>query len=210
LAHDILVPVGIVDVLTLRVDVLGNGGFEAASPHGSISLGSTGAAASVAGAVLVSSVALFTSDALEAADAADAAETLEAVILAQEGASSTTVLSVFSETDGQLDASSDSVLAGRVLLSPPFWARGAPLVDPPRPPRKPSNHATQKEEFRSLLPSRSLCFLCGGNIKIAGCRLDPYLHDHAIRDLRIRRAGLDHGIPVCRMWSLALMSFSCP
>lgn len=144
LAHDIFVPAGMVDVLTLRVDVPGNGGFVAASPHGSTSLidsvagevSATGAALVSSAGVLQEGVAPHPSDVVEAAEAADAAVTLEAVILAQEGASSTTVLSAFSETAGH--ASSVSVFIGRVFLSPPFWARGAPLVDPPRPPRKPS------------------------------------------------------------------------
>lgn len=117
----------------------------AASPHGSTSLiDSAAGTVSAVGAALVSSagvleegVAPHPSDVVEAAEAADAAVTLEAVILAQEGAaSSTTALSAFSDTAGH--ASSVSVFTGRVFLSPPFWARGAPLVDPPRPPRKPS------------------------------------------------------------------------
>lgn len=65
-----------------------------------------------------------------------------AVASAQDGVSSVTPSIVSAAQPRGADsevAVASTALAGRACLSPPFWARGPPLVEPPRPPRKPSS-----------------------------------------------------------------------
>jgi hypothetical protein len=155
-AHDILLPAGIVAVFTLR----GAGVAETAAaalgdaPHESsaavvVDVVSTVAGVSfhplVAGAVslvvagVVSHVGVAFQDSPAAAAAASVWSFFSAstVLVFEDGSGVAVVLLV-----------SVSVLVGRPFLSPPFNARGAPLVAPPRPPRKES---TCRQELVSMI-----------------------------------------------------------
>ncbi len=96
-----------------------------------------------AAATVEDHVSLVEAPAAQPAVASNAGESLAAAVASAHDGVSSVMPSVFSAVqprgaDSEVAVAS-ATLAGRVCLSPPFWARGPPLVEPPRPPRKPSS-----------------------------------------------------------------------
>jgi len=132
-----------VAVFTLRAGAAGEGAAAGAAagdePHESLVV------VAVAGADQASAVAAVVVESLVVADAPHAgADPHPAVASAVDSAAAVSPLSIFSELGisfwlwSETAVISVSALMGRPFLSPPFRARGAPLVAPPRPPREES------------------------------------------------------------------------
>ena len=94
-----------------------------------------------------------------------------AVASAQDGVSSVTpsMLSAAQVIGADSEvAAASTVLAGRVCLSPPFWARGPPLVEPPRPPRKPSKTYVCIDETKTSIIRTVWVYHSGNTPSIGG------------------------------------------